>query len=461
MDTTYANEYPAAKPPLEAWRSVSFQVNAGMDANARGLGRLQSAITADKFRGGLQVPPELPRNSPMLMSQPLVRFTTAAVIIVASACGSSSHESTSPQLPSTHLVGQVMLGNGATSAPALRVTVRATNAPARNASTVVDATGTFDFFAPIESWDAASIDLIVDAPSGVQRTFHPTLAHLPSDTAGVVARPFLIPETVTFTSKTFGSSTVSFSTRAAFTAVCTDTTNANCNSFYPKSWLIAAPHLWPEAALPIPVAFNRAGSSADITASDSIALWTNISQMQDALGRQLFTPATLSSLGAPDDQGYLSGAVLISIDNTLSATAGYTNWNWNGSGAVFESKTRVGSAAALASRGLVTHELLHALGFHHTCAWPSVMGGYGCALLSGPTVQDAGAFTLAWTLRQTMLADQPTTSLADALDGEQQLETSLIASRVPSPLGAPIPYAPAERRAVMAGGRLVMTDGAP
>jgi hypothetical protein len=113
------------------------------------------------------------------MSQPLVRFTTAAVIIVASACGSSSHDSTSPQLPRTHLVGQIMLGSGGASVPALRVTVRASNTPSRSASTAVDATGTFDFFAPIESWDAASVDLIVDAPSGVQRTLPPTLTHLP------------------------------------------------------------------------------------------------------------------------------------------------------------------------------------------------------------------------------------------------------------------------------------------
>jgi hypothetical protein len=386
----------------------------------------------------------------------------AAVIVLTAGCGSSSHEPpAAPDYPPTHLVGQVVLGSGAGAVPALRVTARATDAPTHNTSAAVDATGVFDFFAPIESWQTPSVDLIIDAPSGVTRTFHPTLAHLSADTAGVIARPFLVPEAVAVTSKTYGSVTVSFSTRAAFTPVCADATNANCNSFYPASWLLAAPHLWRETALPIPVAFNRGGSSAEITDSDSIALWANISQMQDALGRQLFTPATLSSLGTPDAQGYLTGAVLISIDNTLSPNAGYTNWSWDGTGFVFDAKTRVGSTGALASRGLVTHELLHALGFHHTCAWPSVMGGYGCPLLNGATVQDAAAFTLAWTLRETMDAGQPTTSLADARNGEQQLETSIVASRVPPPLGEPIPYAPLERRSAIVAGRLVTTEGAP
>lgn len=394
------------------------------------------------------------------MQQSLTTFTAAALVLVA-ACGSSSHEPAAPPPPPTHLSGQVILGSGAGSVPALRVVARASNAPTDSASSTVDATGAFDFLAPIASWNAASVDLIVDAPFGVVRSFHPTLSHVPPDTAAVVARPLLVPESVTFTSTTFGTTTVAFSTQAAFTAVCSDGSNANCNSFYPKSWLDAAPHLWPESALPIPVAFNRPGSSADIAASDSVSFWANIAQMQFELGRQLFKPATLSSLGTPDDQGYIVGAVLISIDNTLSPTAGYTNWNWDAGGTVFEAKTRIGSAAALASHGLVTHELLHALGFHHTCAWPSVMGGYGCPLQNGATVQDAAAFTLAWTLRQTMLTRQPTTTLDDAREGEQQLEASIFASVRPPPLGTRIPFSPAARRVVLKGGRVVTTDGAP
>ena len=398
----------------------------------------------------------------MPMQQTSIRYA-AAIVVFAVACGSSSHDHpVAPDFPPTHLVGQVVLGTGASVIPALRVTASASDAPAHNASATVDASGAFDFFAPIESWNATSVDLIVDAPAGTQRVFHPMLTHAtPATAASAVARPFLVPEQVTFTSKTFSTATVAFSVRGAFIPVCTDVSSANCNSFYPASWRTTIPQLWPESALPIPVAFNRPGSSASISDADSIALWNNIGAMHDALGRQLYKPATLSDLGTPNDGGYITGAVLISIDNTLSPNAGYTNWRWDASELIFEAKTRVGSPAALSSRGLMTHELLHAQGFHHTCAWPSVMGGYGCPFLNGATVQDAAAFNLAWTLRHTMQTSSPSTFLADAALGEQQIELGIVASLVAPPLGARIPYAPAERRTTIVGGRLVTTDGAP
>ena len=384
-------------------------------------------------------------------------------MIFTGGCGSSSHEAPSaPEAPPTHLVGQVVLGSGAPTIPALRVLARASDAPSHNVSVPIDGSGAFDFWAPIESWHTTSVDLIVDAPPGVRRSFHPTMAQATPTTAiDAVARPLVVPESVTFTSATFGTKTLPFSARAAFTAVCTDTTNANCNSFFPASWLSSTPQLWPETQLPVPVAFNRLASAGTITDADSVAVWATIGQMHDALGRKLFQPATLASLATPNDEGYTEGAVLISIDNALSPGAGYTNWRYDGAGSVFEAKTRVGSEGALSLRGLMTHELLHALGFHHTCAWPSVMGGYGCPLVGGATMQDASAFNLAWTLRQTIIAHHPTTFLADARRGEQQLETSIVASIAPPSPGARMPYAPAGRHVVVVRGRIVVTDGAP
>jgi hypothetical protein len=89
------------------------------------------------------------------------------------------------------------------------------------------------------------------------------------------------------------------------------------------------------------------------------------------------------------------------------------------------------------------------------------MGGYGCPLLGGVTIQDAAAFNFAFALRATILDQHPSTVLADALRGEQQLETSLVASRVPAATGVSVPFAPADHRTMLVNGRLATREGAP
>ena len=398
------------------------------------------------------------------MSKSVGKLSALCFLAVAVGCGSDAHKGPQePAGPPTELAGHIVLGSGSSQFPALRVTARAAANPSQEtASGLADATGAFDFLAPLQSWAASAIDLIVDAPPGSRRLFHPTMVQgAPNTAPNVLTLPLVVPESVIFTSTAFGSTTRPFSVRAAFTPVCSDATNANCNSFYPATWQTQVPELWPDAALPVPVAFNRPGSNGTISDADSIAVWSIIGQMQAALGRQLFQPASLSSLAVPDSNGYSRGAVLISIDNTLSPNAGYTNWFYDGYGQIFEAKTRIGSEAALSLRGLVTHELLHALGFHHTCAWQTVMGGYGCPLNDGATLQDATAFNLAWTLRSTIAARHPSTTLGDASRGEQQLETGPVASRVPGPSMSAMPFAPLDRRVVTVKGRIAVEQGAP
>ena len=398
------------------------------------------------------------------MSKSVVRLSAVCFLALVVGCGSDGHQAPSePSGPPTELTGHIVLGSGSSQFPALRVTARAEANPSREtASGLADASGAFDFLAPLQSWSASAIDLIVDAPPGSGRLFHPTMVQAtPTTAANILTLPLVVPESVAVVSMLFGWTTQPFSVRAAFTPVCSDASNANCNSFYPATWQTKIPELWPDAALPIPVAFNRPGSSGTISDADSVAVWKIIGHMEDALGRQLFQPASLSSLAPPDSAGYSNGAVLISIDNTLSPNAGYTNWYYDGYGDIYKARTRVGSEAALSQRGLVTHELMHALGFHHTCQWQTVMGGYGCPMNDGATIQDVAAFTLAWTLRSTIATRQPSTTLGDASRGEQQFETYVLASRVPGPPPSAIPFAPLDRHAVTVKGRVVVEQGAP
>ncbi|HEV8447404.1 MAG TPA: Ig-like domain-containing protein [Gemmatimonadaceae bacterium] len=322
----------------------------------------------------------------------------------------------------------------------------------------LDATGSFQIAAPLTFGATDSMSVLVDVASGARR-YHPTLALVSTSKASTAAlRPMLVPKTSVFSTPAYPSSAVDVSLAQAFQRVCTDDTNANCNSFFPQLWK-AAVVLWSDADLPVPLAFNTQLTTSPITATDSINLWSIIAEMQNELGRQLFVPATLSSLPAQDVNGYSRKAVLVWVDNTLTGFAGYTNWIWDGSLNMLSAKTRVTTNAALASRSLMKHELLHALGFHHTCAWTTVMGGYGCGSAQSVTKSDAAAFSLGYQTRRTILSAGPTTTLGDALRGEQLRETGIVAARTGIP--GVIPIASAAPKQVFFGGRLVSADGAP
>ena len=181
--------------------------------------------------------------------------------------------------------------------------------------------------------------------------------------------------------------------------------------------------------------------------------------MKADLGRPLFKPVNFSSLTPPDANGFSPKAVLVWVDNTLTGFAGYSNWIWDGNQNMIAAKTRVRLNSFLSSRSLMSHELLHDLGFHHTCAWSTVMGGYGCSSAAGITKTDAAAFNLAYQVRGAIVANHPTTTFGDALRGEQLFEGTPVAALVP--VARTIPFASVGLRALVFSGRQVHGDGAP
>lgn len=369
--------------------------------------------------------------------------TTAQVVVPTTVIG---HVSTVDAGPSTGLAATVETGTGY---------------GAQDFTGPLDAGGAFQVAAPLTFAPADSVRVIIDA-SPAARRYHPTVALAAAARIGAsAARPMLVPRTEVFSTPNYPASSVDVSLDAAFRRVCSDDTNANCNSFFPQVWKSAV-ILWSDADLPIPLAFYTTASTSPISAADSVALWATIDKMQKDLGRTLFKPATLSSLAAPDANGYSAKAVLVWVDSTLTGFAGYTNWIWDANLNMLAAKTRVTRNSALASTGLMTHELLHALGFHHTCAWPTVMGGYGCQEQSGATKSDAAAFNLGYAIRDAIRANAPTTTLADALRGEQTRELAPVASRSGTAIApGPVVFAPRAPRQVLFGGRLVSADGAP
>ena len=88
-----------------------------------------------------------------------------------------------------------------------------------------------------------------------------------------------------------------------------------------------------------------------------------------------------------------------------------------------------------ANTSTVTHELNHALGFHLTCRWSTVMGGYGCTQQARFTSGDVAYYHLAELVRRRAVAVSPTWSILEALQGVRVLELGVAASdAVPSQL---------------------------
>jgi len=388
----------------------------------------------------------------------LVTGLRAGVATISASYGGATGTTKATVVTPTSVAGRVISIDGGAVAGLIAGVESGTGTNAQDFTASLDATGSFQVAAPLTFGLTDSMSVLVDVTSGARR-YHPTFALVATNRVSSTAlRPMLVPKTSVFSTPSYPSSSVDVSLTQAFQRVCTDDSNANCNSFFPQIWKSAVV-LWNDADLPIPLAFNTLATTSPISATDSINLWNIIAEMQNELGRQLFVPATLSSLQAPDVNGFSRKAALVWVDSTLTGFAGYTNWIWDGSLNMLSAKTRVTANAALASRSLMKHELLHALGFHHTCAWTTVMGGYGCGSAQSVTKSDAAAFSLGYQTRRTIIASVPTTTLGDAMRGEQLRETGVFAART-GVVGA-VPFAPVVAKQVFFGGRLVSADGAP
>ena len=289
-------------------------------------------------------------------------------------------------------------------------------------TTVDPATGTFSLVMPLLGANGPSVEFFVDVASGTTRGYHPSWMRLGNGVVPTNARILLIPHAITPDSGTYAGSKFDVSLNEAFIPVCTDTSNANCQGYWPSYFLTGIKN-WSDAARPIPVAFDR--TTSPVAAADSMGFWDVIRAMEADVGRKLYRPANFRGYTST---GYTRDTVLVSIDPSLVGFAGYSNWNWDGQGVIYQARVRFSQARWLTQSSVVTHELNHVLGFHHTCRWQTVMGGYGCPQEIRMSGTDVAYFHLAEQVRRQSTTFKPTWSINEGLQGTRVLELGLPAS---------------------------------
>lgn len=340
--------------------------------------------------------------------------------------------------------GQVMTADGGSPA-GLEFSARL-GAGAQRFSTPIDrTTGNFSLTIPLFTSSGAALEFYVDAASGSNRRYHPSYLRMAPGLVPTGARILLVPHFITPDSGSYAGQPVPVNLDNAFSAVCSNTADANCQSYWPSYW-ISGIKMWPDAARPIPLALDRTTSS--VSAADSVALWGTIRAVESDLGRQLYKPAMFAVYTSP---GYSVGMMLVSRDSAIAPFAGYTNWNWDGQGMLFQAKVRLASTSVFANGSVVSHELTHGQGFSHTCRWSTIMGGYGCGQTSRLSSSDVAYYHLAQMVRAKMIALSPTWSIVESLQGVRVIEFSL----------APSDAIPRALVPLLSRGSLPGSDGAP
>lgn len=148
---------------------------------------------------------------------------------------------------------------------------------------------------------------------------------------------------------------------------------------------------WRESDLPLRIAFARDRSREAITVADSVAFWEIARRMERDIGRALFVPA--------DELSDTARLGFIRVEVRPQGAEGHTFVAWGQSGDASEGTLIFRRTVILRDAHVVTHELVHLLGFGHSGGWPTVAQPSG-GTQPGLTPQDVAYIQLAMKLRR-------------------------------------------------------------
>ena len=332
-------------------------------------------------------------------------------LVVATGCGSES--TTFPTHGDRRVIsGRLVTAGDVGSMTRVKVAVRSElDSRVQEFSGTANADGTFRFEAELPSGERDSVDFIVDVDEG-PRPFAPIYKRIAASDSESYRRPLVIARNIVIAAGTHAGSTMPVTLVGAFAPICPDSISLSCRGFF-GLWP-EVPLLWADDAFPIPLAFFRRAGEPDITPDDSVVFWTNVASLEADFGRDLFRPADIGALGVVSPTGLPQRGTAVSIDRSVQpALGGAASEN----GRLVLGRARANNIAWLRQKAVMNHELIHVLGFGHTCTWESLMCGVELSRTTTPR-GDVAAFLLAYLIDNAVRTQAPTTTILDAVRGE-------------------------------------------
>jgi hypothetical protein len=296
----------------------------------------------------------------------------------------------------------------------------------------VDSAGAFALSLP-RADIADSVELWIGAADSVPAAFHPARLRVGPAEVARGQEIVLVPLRWTIRSGRYAGREVEVSLARAFDPPC-----AGCSGFYrafnaPADSARKRLQGWPAERLPLRVAFDREWNGERVTEGDSVTFWRDADELNAIFGVEVFRRATYPD-AAPHGDGDPDDVILVWFDPEMHGLGGVGTAVSRGDDIGY-GDLRLNRRALRqeeTSPGLVEHELMHTLGFGHTCAWRSVVADIRrCPERRAPaaTEEDVAYSELASALRALVHGHGTRWSLEAALAAMEAHQPRTLAAR--------------------------------